>query len=183
MRKTKVSYSPQELNDFLGITPPQNSELDRTNVGYSGEELDTIFQRLATEGAEWTFKGRARLLRTQFMNPEANMWFYFMRHTLHPTSHDTNLCLEKVFILYCILECKHFDVGRLICGNIRTCVDRSNGRLLYPSIIHKLLEQAHVRVLPTDTFIMEKTVMDKKNLVRLMKINNNPSPSTTMEAL
>lgn len=65
-------------------------------------------------------------------------------------------------------------MGRLICGNIRGCVDRVNGRLLYPAIIHGLMAQANVRTLPTNSFNKEKTIMDKKSLDRLMRFGNNP---------
>lgn len=90
-----------------------------------------------------------------------------MRHTLHPTSHDTNLCMEMVYLLYCILECKPIDVGRLVCASVKASIDRANGRLPYPSFIHKLMEQAKVPTLDIYTFSRERTSHRQANLVEV----------------
>lgn len=99
VRQTKISYSPKAINAYLGITPPEDSEFDRMQDAVSDKELSTILTRLTHEGSTWTFKGRSRTLRTCFLKPETNIWFYFLRHTLHPTSHDTDICMERVFIM------------------------------------------------------------------------------------
>ncbi|XP_024995361.1 formin-like protein 3 [Cynara cardunculus var. scolymus] len=186
VRKTPVSYSPNAINDLLELIPPSYSKLDRLTAGCTDEELDLILAKVANEGVVWSFKGRARLLKTQYLKPEANIWCYFMRHTIHPMSHDTNLCLERVLILYCILEARPFDVGRMICSNIKACVERTNGKLLYPSLIHRLMQKAQVLALPKDVMSMEKTSIDKKNLDRLMRVNANvqpDAPTSSMAAL
>ena len=123
VRGVPVYYSPEAINAYLGITPPEKSEFDSLSQGCSQAQLDKIHRTIGTEKAKWFHKGRSGIFSTKFQKPKANMWFYFLRHTLHPTSHDTNLCIERVFVVYCIIERKPFDVGRLICSNIHVCID------------------------------------------------------------
>ena len=174
VRQTPVSYSPEAINDLLGLTPPKESEFDRLQTRVSEEELDMILEKLAIEGAEWTIKLKCRTLKTCYLKGEVNVWFYFLRHTLFPTSHDTNLCMERVYYLYCIVECLPFNVGRLICRAMKSSVDRANSRLPYPSIIHKLMERAQVPALESDDISREKTIVDKQSLLRLMRYSDAP---------
>lgn len=110
VRHTPVSYASHEWNELFELVPPENSELDRLMSGATNEDLDIILDKIAYEGAYWTFKWKTRLLRTNTLKPEASVWSYFLRHTLHPTMHDTDLCMERVFMLFCILESKPFNV-------------------------------------------------------------------------
>lgn len=104
-----VNYSVTAINEILGLHPPEYSEFNRLVNNATSEDLQVVLSRIAHEGSEWSFKGNSRCLRTHCLKPEANVWFFFLRHTLYPTSHDTSLCMPRVFILYCIMEGHKFD--------------------------------------------------------------------------
>ncbi|KAI3714738.1 hypothetical protein L6452_21697 [Arctium lappa] len=168
VRETPVSFSPTHINAVLGLSPPTQSEFHRLMDEASDVDLQTILETIARKGATWSFTGRSRVLKSSTLNPIANVWLSFIRHSLHPSTHDSNLCMERVFLLYCVVAGKHFDVGRVISTLIRRGVERSKARLIFPSVIDSLLKQAGVPSIPTDRLSLENVVLDNANVVRLL---------------
>ncbi|KAJ9535075.1 hypothetical protein OSB04_un001850 [Centaurea solstitialis] len=164
VRQTPVSYSAEAINELLGLTPPEESEYDRLQTQATKEDYDMLIERLSVEGSKWDVKYKQKILKG-----ETNVWFYFMRHTLFPTSHDTDLDIDRVYYLYCIVEGHQFDVGALISKAMRYSIEKGNKQLPYPTIIQKLLEKAKVPSLSTDKFNRDKVVIDKQSLLRLLR--------------
>ncbi|KAI3667506.1 hypothetical protein L6452_42570 [Arctium lappa] len=169
IRETPVSFSADRINTLLGLSPPAHSEFHRLLDEASDDDLSTFLHTIARNGAKWSFTGRTRVLKASYLKPVANVWFHFIRHSLHPSTHDSNLCMERVFLLYCVLVGAQIDVGRVISMIIRRGCERSNARLIFPSIIHGLLTQAGVPKLPTDRLSLEKVVLDSSSVSRLMR--------------
>ncbi|KAJ9542427.1 hypothetical protein OSB04_028933 [Centaurea solstitialis] len=150
VRGTLVNYSPTTLNRLLGTIPPVRSIFDRLSITVNGDDLHDILCTLNIPGTDWFFHGHRRCLKVNRLNIEAKVRSKFVRRTLLPTSHDMKLSMNRVLVVYCILKGYPFDVGRLISSHIKPSCDRLNGRLSYPTIIHKLLAARHVLVLPQD---------------------------------
>ncbi|KAJ9539099.1 hypothetical protein OSB04_031832 [Centaurea solstitialis] len=174
VRQTPVSYSAEGINELLGLTPPEESEYDRLQTQATPEDYDMLLERLSVEGSGWDVKYKQKILKGHTLKGETNVWFYFMRHTLFPTSHDTDLDMDRVYYLYCIVEGHQFDVGALISKAMRYSIEKGNKQLPYPSIIQKLLEKAKVPSLSTDKFNRDKVVIDKQSLLRLLRFPNAP---------
>ncbi|KAJ9543623.1 hypothetical protein OSB04_023330 [Centaurea solstitialis] len=177
VKQTPVSYSAEAINELLGLTPPVESEYDRLQTQATPEDYDMLIERLSVEGSKWDVKYKQKILKGHTLKGETNVWFYFMRHTLFPTSHDTDLDMDRVYYLYCIVEGHQFDVGALISKAMRYNIEKGNKQLPYPTIIQKLLEKAKVPSLSTDKFNRDKVVIDKQSLLRLLRFPNAPEAS------
>ncbi|KAJ9536374.1 hypothetical protein OSB04_un000434 [Centaurea solstitialis] len=174
VRQTPVSYSAKAINELLGLTPPVESEYDRLQTQTTPEDYEMLIERLSVEGSGWDTKYKQKILKGHTLKGDTNVWFYFMRHTLFPTSHDTDLDMDRVYYLYCIVEGHQFDVGALISKAMRYCIEKGNKQLPYPSIIQKMLEKAKVPVLSTDKINRDKVMIDKQSLLRLLRFPNAP---------
>ncbi|KAJ9564411.1 hypothetical protein OSB04_000377 [Centaurea solstitialis] len=174
VRQTPISYSAEAINELLGLTPPVESEYDRLQTQATPEDYEMLIERLSVEGSGWDTKYKQKILKGHTLKGETNVWFYFMRHTLFPTSHDTDLDMDRVYYLYCIVEGHRFDVGALISKAMRYCIEKGNKQLPYPSIIQKMLEKAKVPVLSTDKINRDKVIIDKQSLLRLLRFPNAP---------
>jgi len=105
-------------------------------------DLKNILNTIAIEGSNWFFNSRTRHLKVKCLNPKANIWAHIFRHTLLPTSDDADLDMDRGILVYCIMKGYKFDVGWIISDNIKTMGGRSNSKLPYPAIFHRLMAKA-----------------------------------------
>ncbi|KAJ9547184.1 hypothetical protein OSB04_019727 [Centaurea solstitialis] len=98
LRQTPVSYFAEAINELLGVTPPEESEYDRLQTQATQEDYDMLLDRLTVEGSGWDVKYKQKILKEHTLKGETNVWFYFMRHTLFSTSHDTALDMDRATI-------------------------------------------------------------------------------------
>ncbi|KAJ9566409.1 hypothetical protein OSB04_002375 [Centaurea solstitialis] len=187
VRGTLVDYSPISINRLLGTCPHANSKLLTLSTHLRQEDLDDILATSHIPGSDWYFEGNVRHIRIKSFTAEANVWAQFLKYTLFPTSHNSKLSIDRILILFCILKGYQFDVGTLISTNIKTSCTRINGRLFYPTVIHKLMEAANVLVFPADIFSNEKMVLGRKVLGKLLRTcpltaSGNSSPDAPSPA-
>lgn len=98
---------------------------------------------------------------SDLINPEANVWLYFLKFRVMPTTHDSSITKERVLLLTCLLEGRSIDVGQIIHWEIVQCPSKKTGRLFFPSLSTKICLHCDVLVMNEEELIKDKLVIDK----------------------
>ncbi|KAJ9541599.1 hypothetical protein OSB04_028105 [Centaurea solstitialis] len=130
VRGTPVDYSSESFNQMLGLPQPKSLRYGELMAHTSDSDLSAILKTIANEGTTWEIRGRNRYFKSKNLKPIAGIWSFFVRHTLMPARSDTDLDMDRVIIVYCILKGYQFDVGKIISHNINKINERSYTKLL-----------------------------------------------------
>ena len=138
VRGKSVSLTPEAINRVYDLPEVEDQYQEFFN-SIDANELKEVLNRLCEEGAEWTRGKRgAMTFPRAFLKPEPKVWFHFLKFRLMPSSHDHFINKERAILLYCIMEGRNFDVGKLIQKQIGVCARRNSGGLWFPSLITQL---------------------------------------------
>ena len=73
---------------------------------------------------------------------EANLWLYFIKRSLIPTTHDASISRDRAMVIYCIMRGIRLDVGRIIAPQIRGLFFKPRGQLFFPFLVTRLCANA-----------------------------------------
>jgi len=136
-----IDYSPDPINKLLGLTPPEECEvqkLTREVKNMMRSEWDELIAKLCCPGATW--KSAKMLTYADFL-PVPKAWASFVIQTLESTSCTYEIPLKRVFTVCAILDHKPVNVGELIANNIYSIATGTKTVLGHGSIINYFLLQ------------------------------------------
>ena len=149
VRGKHIPLTPEAINQVYNL-PEVEDQYQEFFSSMNATELKEVLNMLCEEGAEWTQGKRgAMTFPRAFLKPGPKVWFHFLKFRLMPSSHDHLINKERAILLYCIMEGRNFDVGKLIQKQIGVCARRNSGGLWFPSLItqlcaaHEVIIDAH----------------------------------------
>jgi len=152
VREKTIDFSPAAINELLGLTPPDECEvqkLRRESAGMEDDQWDELISKMCRPGATWK---RARMLTYADFLPFPKAWASFVIQTLESTSCNSEIPLKRVFTVAAILDEKPIDVGTLIANNIHELVTEKRAVVGHGSIINWLCEQKQVEEYDGDLY-------------------------------
>ncbi|KAK5825936.1 hypothetical protein PVK06_020823 [Gossypium arboreum] len=145
VREIKVPITSNAINKFFELPNFKNDDYSSLMSNIKPENLQEIFEELTVLGSKWTVsKQGIHTCRREFLTPLANVWFYFIRFSLMPSSHETTISLERMVLLYSILTRKTIDVGKIILREMRNCAVKCSGPAFFPFTITILCLKAKI---------------------------------------
>lgn len=97
------------------------------------------------QGSKWDISPTGiKTLPANFLLLDANMWVYFVKMQLIPTTHDKTVSPDRVMAAYCIMQRIPLDVGHVIAAQIRTVFSKPSGQLFFPWLIMRLCVNAAI---------------------------------------
>lgn len=129
---------------------------------------------MAKPGSKWdTSPIGIKMLPLKCLMPKTNLWVYFIKKQLIPTTHDTTISRDRIMATYYFMHRIPLDVGRIIAAQIISVFSKPWGQFFFPSLIMGLCANA---ALQSDTFsvdnepgILINGVVNNKTLRWLMK--------------
>ncbi|KAI3734464.1 hypothetical protein L6452_13933 [Arctium lappa] len=169
IRGTRVVFDDASIYAALGMTPPPDCVYARLALQTTVEEDDDIAVTLTIPGFGWTMDHRRAIIRSGHLTTAANLWFQFLRHNLMPTLHDGTLSYDKCILLYCILRDHPINLGPIIRSAFREALGRLNARLIFPSLITRLLKHFEVPVDDEDETETHTSCIDQGTIDRMKR--------------
>ncbi|KAJ4715171.1 DEAD-box ATP-dependent RNA helicase 56-like isoform X2 [Melia azedarach] len=144
IRGKEVRFDKDAINAYFSL--PSIEDFD---TYYKSVDINEMVQLLCPYGTIWktTSKGVPISFPTKDMSPESRIWHYFISARILPTTHTSNVNLERAVLNYAIRTDKPIDVGSILYNNILYSARTVSVGLYYPSLITDLCCQAGV---PTD---------------------------------
>ncbi|KAH1130228.1 hypothetical protein J1N35_001606 [Gossypium stocksii] len=162
VRGIKVTINSNAINEFFELPNFENDEYSFLMSNIEPENLQEILEDLQFQVP------RIHTCRREYLTPLAKVWFYFIRLSLMPNSHETTISLERMVLLYSILTRKTINVGKIILREIRNCVVRHSGPAYFPFTIIILCLKAKILANVKNTGYSQGTITDW-NLYRIAR--------------
>ncbi|XP_062101883.1 uncharacterized protein LOC133808872 [Humulus lupulus] len=136
VRGKVVSFAGEAINALFGLANVDSSTYNEMILAPTPADFDKALQCVAAPGTQWCISsgGVRTLLHTSIL-PKAAVWLSFLKCRLLPTTHDTTVSTERVFLLYCILAGLGVNVGQIISRQLASCARKKKGKLFFPSLI------------------------------------------------
>jgi len=141
IRGKTADYSSDAINQLLGLTPPEECEVEKLKrevKNMIGSEWDSLIARMCRPGVTWK---SARMLTYSKFLPIPKAWVSFVIQTLESTSCTSEIPLKRVFTVSAILDHKRINVCQLIANNIHSIATGRKTVLGHGSIINWLCEK------------------------------------------
>lgn len=161
-------WVPFDINTINGIfklvtLDPEEDEYVKFIEGQI--DFGAVINRLCKPGSQWVMSnGKPRHLMKADMTKEATAWTYFVCANLLPVSHVSSITVERVLLIYAIMEGYTIDIGKVINSSLkRFGRGGTTGGLGHASTVTTLCQNAdtpswtddlYVRALPTITAVM-----------------------------
>ncbi|GMN72743.1 hypothetical protein TIFTF001_052059 [Ficus carica] len=174
VRGKHVPLTPEAINHVYALPEVEDQYQEFFN-SIDANELKEVLNGLCEEGAEWTRGKRgAMTFPRAFLKPGPKVWFHFLKFRLMPSSHDHLINKERAILLYCIMEGRNFDVGKLIQKQIGVCARRNSGGLWFPSLITQLCAAHDVIIETHEPKEQPAAQITPMSLTRILLEDNEP---------
>ena len=111
----EVPFNAREINTTFKLRDNLDAEGNQLVASTSVSKCKMQFRVMAKPGSKWDVSPTGiRTLPTNCLLPEANLWVYFVKKRLIPTTHDKMVSRDKMMAAYCIMQGIHLDVRRII---------------------------------------------------------------------
>ena len=111
------------------------------------------------------------------LKPLAKVWYHFIRTQLLPTTHIGIVSKKCLVLLYCILENKEVNIGKLIQREISTCAFKPKGCLFFPSLITELCLRSGFEISSSDEMLANTGATNTTAIKRFALPSVKPTPS------
>ena len=172
LRGRQIPVSPHALRDALqlNVTPYDRQPDDYQQLLQQLAEMDkdVIKDRITYPGTEWIRNAQflPTHLKSSLLNFEARLWMKLVFSQVLPCSHVTNLTLDQVCLIYCLVEGKRVYLPRLIWRQMgRVHHDKACNGLPYPSLVTRMAVSAATPTLPDDVLVEPGKPVVVKNLL------------------
>ncbi|KAI3735319.1 hypothetical protein L6452_14814 [Arctium lappa] len=111
-----------------------------------------------------------RHFRANQLKPDANVWVNFLRHSIAPTTHQTYVSMDRMLLLYCLMQGKSINFGQIILKSLMGSVGAARGGMYFAGMLTKMLVQKGVPQYNNDQIVKEakgKWKIDLKLVSRL----------------
>ncbi|MFQ6654406.1 hypothetical protein Gotur_025406, partial [Gossypium turneri] len=108
--------------------------------------LQQVLDVVTNPGSQWIIrKYGSHSCRREYLKLVAMVWFYFVRYSFMPISHNSTILMERMLLLYAILTDKSINVGKIILKEIHDYAKKKTGSAYFPSLITSLCLRALVK--------------------------------------
>ena len=144
VREVSVPFSAAAINQLYGLEDVDDEYtafLENEDAGLRSLVLAAI----AVPGSQWTVlkEGTCKCKHGDLV-PAALIWFYFLRHSIMPTTHTTHLSFARALLIYCLLTGKSINLGRILEEQIKERSQKRAGDVFFPCLVSQLCMAAGV---------------------------------------
>ncbi|KAI3673300.1 hypothetical protein L6452_39417 [Arctium lappa] len=179
IRGREVNWSLETINRALGLQTPFVCHFNQLVAKIMSVLDEDIAALLVLPGQGWSRDNKRLVIITGDLNPNASLWFQFLRHNIMPSAHDGTLSREKCFLLYCIMKKLPIDVGPVAYAALAYAASRTVSRLIFPSLITKLMKMASVPCYTTDQTIQVANLLSMETMERRKRALKGARPART----
>ncbi|MED6126484.1 hypothetical protein PIB30_078937 [Stylosanthes scabra] len=158
VRGKDIDFSPESIRVILqlpGIDDSEQSYEARRKV--DDQRLKDVLRDIGEPFAQWKLdnKRKPSQIKRRELNPTARGWFDFVRHSLIPSSNNSEVILERAILVHSIIEGLDIKAELLITENISAAAESKDQakRLPFPSIIYRLLYANGIKKIDGDKLI------------------------------
>lgn len=131
-----MPLNPRAINQLFNLLNDNSDDYSAFFSNNTDEMSDSLVRAVTIFGTQWTRSENGILTCPRdHLTTEAKVWFYFIRHSLMLTGHTSTLNMERVFLLASIVNDRSINVGKIICEQIRVCVNKKSGEIFFPTLI------------------------------------------------
>jgi len=99
-----ISFEPQEINALFDLPNIAAAEGNRIMSTPTDAEMNDALTIIAKPGSEWNTSPKGiQSLAPNCLIAEANLWLYFIKRSLLPTTHDASISRDRAMVIYCIM--------------------------------------------------------------------------------
>jgi len=147
VRGTQVDCSGVAVNRVLGL---EAVRLDSHTLLSFEKNKEKILSRLCPEEIiTWT-TGKKKAFRADALSPEAKVWLHFVSSCISPTSHTSDVSIERGMIIYSIIEGLSINPGFIIADKLKRSMIKDAGAIIFPCLVSKLCAAAGVPRMDND---------------------------------
>lgn len=118
-----VNFDARTINEWFHLGYHERAFEKKVNSWGKGE-MKEVRNRDCVEKSGLEKFGQKYKLKKTFLHDKANLWFNFIKHSLLPTSHTTNVEKEIFILLDSIMSGESIDMMRHISREIGLCRDK-----------------------------------------------------------
>ncbi|MED6224911.1 hypothetical protein PIB30_088745 [Stylosanthes scabra] len=148
-----VNFSMDRIKTIMKFEGPLNSETSyRARMVEGNQDLDAVTRHICVEGAVWSLGGRNNplYLKRSELNPVARGWHEFIIHNIMPTTNQSEVTLNRVVLIHCIMSSQEVRVEKIIVDAMMNIINKlhtSKPPLAFPNIIAHLCEEMKISFL------------------------------------
>jgi len=99
-----ISFEPQEINGLFDLPDIATAEGNRIMSTPTEAEMNDALTSIAKPGSNWNTSPKGiQTLAPSCLIAEANLWLYFIKRSLIPTTHDASISRDRAMVIYCIM--------------------------------------------------------------------------------
>ncbi|MED6139649.1 hypothetical protein PIB30_085798 [Stylosanthes scabra] len=148
-----VNFSMDRIKTIMKFEGPLNSETSyRARMAEGNQDLDAVARDICIEGAVWSLGARNNplYLKRSDLNPVARGWHEFIIHNIMPTTNQSEVTLNRVVLIHCIMSSQEVRVEKIIVDAMMNIINKlhtSKPPLAFPNIIACLCEEMEISFL------------------------------------
>ncbi|KAA0041933.1 hypothetical protein E5676_scaffold306G001360 [Cucumis melo var. makuwa] len=137
----KVDFRLDTINAFFGL---ETNEIGHAIFKNPQErDLEYALKRVAWSGTKWDITITRRYhLFLHNLNIEVSIWLVFEKKKIIPTRHDIAISMERIMLVYCIMEEIPMNIGEIISEHIIAWVKHLHGARPFSYLIEKFYLKA-----------------------------------------
>ncbi|MED6116757.1 hypothetical protein PIB30_103195 [Stylosanthes scabra] len=145
-----VNFSMDRIKTIMKFEGPLNSETSyRARMVEGNQDLDAVTRDICVEGAVWSLGARNNplYLKRSDLNPVARGWHEFIIHNIMPTTNQSEVTLNRVVLIHCIMSSQEVRAEKIIVDAIMNIINKlhtSKPPLAFPNIIARLCEEMEI---------------------------------------
>ncbi|KAK5839657.1 hypothetical protein PVK06_008481 [Gossypium arboreum] len=125
VQKKKVPRTSKSINDLFNLPNVEEDDYYPTMNNINWDILQQVLDVVTNPGSQWIIrKYRSHSYRREYLKPVAKVWFYFVRYSFMPISHNSTISMEQMLLLNSILTEKSINVGKIILKEIHDCAKK-----------------------------------------------------------
>ncbi|MED6214203.1 hypothetical protein PIB30_100686 [Stylosanthes scabra] len=124
----------------------------RARMVEGNQDLDAVTKDLCVEGVVWSLGAwnNTLYLKRSELNPVARGWHEFIIHNIMPTTNQSEVTLNRVVLIHCIMSSQEVRVEKIIVDAMMNIINKlhtSKPPLAFPNIIARHCEEMEISFL------------------------------------
>lgn len=128
------------------------------------QDFIVYMESLCNLRTKWVEVGGEKTVKRMDMRPECKVWYQFVKHSLHHTTHNETVDKAKLLLLYCITLFSEVNMGKIIVQEIQACSKKKRRMVYFPFLITALYKRHEVPQKATDEVFHPHAIFDKATI-------------------
>ncbi|KAK1375282.1 hypothetical protein POM88_031475 [Heracleum sosnowskyi] len=171
VRGMTVDYTARAIGRVLNLPPKKRGEEDWSLKTREDLDLEYILEEISVPGTSWKYRSGTTVpasFPAAAMNRYARAWNQFLCANVVPSSHTHDVTVERVIILWGILNDDYIDLADLLHRSIvKFLKSNTAGAIPHASVVTKLCVAVGVRWSEEEPVQMPSAPIDHTSIFRM----------------